>query len=548
MADQLSFKTSNFSESEPAQVTPQGMVWSKQQEDCHNWIRTGTGNALWIAVAGSGKTTTLRGAVDLVGGYVTVVAFNKKIADEIKGKIGARGTIEGQSVQCGTMHSFGLRAWNRTAQGCKIEGPLQNTRDNRFQTAGYFKYDRIREEMEADGIHLDYGYRFFVKKLMGLAKQYGVGNIVKNEPEIWQYLVDRFDLDDMLSSFDGEFMDGGRNNMVEKGIELATEALRRSDILSYEVIDHDDMIRMPLMGYCRMFQVNWLFVDEVQDLNATRIALCRKMLKPNGGRLIAVGDPHQAIYGFTGADSDAIHSMRSTFNCIDMPLTVSFRCPQLVVKEAQRYVSHIQAHPDAPMGEVNVITEQQLLMGTELNENDVILCRLNAPLVEIAYRLIRMGTPCYVEGRDIGQGLIELLSRWKVVNISALRDRLNEYGKRQVAKLMAQNKESQAESIADKVGTLTALIDGLPVGSTVETLKVRVTSMFQDSEGNRKKCLTLSSVHKSKGREWGRVFIFGRNKFMPSPYARQDWQKEQERNLIYVAITRSMNELVYVDI
>jgi superfamily I DNA/RNA helicase len=35
---------------------------------------------------------------------------------------------------------------------------------------------------------------------------------------------------------------------------------------------------------------------------------------------------------------------------------------------------------------------------------------------------------------------------------------------------------------------------------------------------------------------------------MPSRYAKKEWQQQQERNLMYVAVTRSMGELVYIDV
>ena len=72
--------------------------------------------------------------------------------------------------------------------------------------------------------------------------------------------------------------------------------------------------------------------------------------------------------------------------------------------------------------------------------------------------------------------------------------------------------------------------------------------MFGDTpDGSQSPVLTLSTVHKSKGREWDRVFILGRSKYMPSPYAKQEWQQAQETNLEYVAITRAMRELIDVE-
>jgi ATP-dependent exoDNAse (exonuclease V) beta subunit len=35
---------------------------------------------------------------------------------------------------------------------------------------------------------------------------------------------------------------------------------------------------------------------------------------------------------------------------------------------------------------------------------------------------------------------------------------------------------------------------------------------------------------------------------MPSKWARQDWQKEQERNLMYVAYTRAKRHLVFINL
>jgi superfamily I DNA/RNA helicase len=56
----------------------------------------------------------------------------------------------------------------------------------------------------------------------------------------------------------------------------------------------------------------------------------------------------------------------------------------------------------------------------------------------------------------------------------------------------------------------------------------------------------LITVHRSKGLEFDRVFGWGVNKYMPSPYAKQEWQQVQERNLEYVLKTRAINH--YFDV
>jgi DNA helicase-2/ATP-dependent DNA helicase PcrA len=101
------------------------------------------------------------------------------------------------------------------------------------------------------------------------------------------------------------------------------------------------------------------------------------------GRLVAVGDRNQAIYGFTGADSDALDLIAKAVNATLFPLTVSHRCPKLVIIEAQRYVSHIEASPSAPLGEVTAVQMKDIIKTAKVN--DVIISRFNAPNIQIAW-------------------------------------------------------------------------------------------------------------------------------------------------------------------
>lgn len=267
------------------------------------------------------------------------------------------------------------------------------------------------------------------------------------------------------------------------------------------------------------------------------------------GRIIFVGDEKQAIYGFAGADSDSVARIKSEFNCEVMPLSVTYRCPKAIVAEANKiFPDKIQAHESAPEGKVSSLdcmSSYDALFATNLTVQDAILCRKTAPIVELAFVLIRRGVACHVEGRDIGQGLLKLASRWKVTSVRALEDRLLAYKDREVAKLVAKGKETAADALADRVETLLVIAEGC---NSVQDVKNKILGLFQDTNGQSKPSLTLATVHRSKGREWGRVFILGYRQFMPSKMARQAWQMEQERNLQYVAITRAKAELFYVDV
>jgi superfamily I DNA/RNA helicase len=289
-----------------------------------------------------------------------------------------------------------------------------------------------------------------------------------------------------------------------------------------------------------------VLIDEAQDTNAARRGLALKLLKRGTGRLIAVGDDRQAIYGFTGADADAMNQLREALGSATLPLNVTYRCPKNIVREAQRLVPDITAHPTAPEGAVS-----QIALGApvEWRVDDAVLCRNTAPLIEMAYQLIGARVPCRVEGRDIGKSLETLVRRWKVKTLIALEAKLSDYLARETAKWLDKNREDRAQAVADKVASIQALIQVCQREQkhNVIDLVELISTMFGDTAvGERPQMLTLSTVHKSKGREWPRVFVLRKAELMPSPWARQPWQQQQEMNLIYVAITRAQRELVYL--
>src|SRR5690606_25309744 len=211
-------------------------------------------------------------------------------------------------------------------------------------------------------------------------------------------------------------------------------------------------IWLPVITEVPMDQYQWVLVDEAQDTNPARRLLAAKMMA-SGGRLIMVGDRFQAIYGFTGADNDAVDIIIEDFQCAKLPLTVTYRCPKTVVTEARRFVPHITAHETAPQGIVRDVTAKEFIEKEipTLDYNDAILCRKTKPLIELAFNLIRRNVPCHVEGRDIGQGLIKLATKWKIRTVEKLQERLEVYREREIEKLKEKKREASADALNDRV-------------------------------------------------------------------------------------------------
>ena len=178
----------------------------------------------------------------------------------------------------------------------------------------------------------------------------------------------------------------------------------------------------------------------------------------------------------------------------------------------------------------------------KVQPGDMAICRLNAPLVKPAFELIRQGIKAVIIGRDIGQGLITLMTKvgkkHNADTVLQLISALYDYSEREISKLMRAKKNQQAATLSDQVDTIVALCEG---ADTIEQVKSKIASVFSDDV----KGVAFSSIHKAKGLEADRVFII-RPELTPHKLAQSQWQIEQERNLQYISYTRSKSELYFV--
>lgn len=457
------------------------------------------GNAVVEAVAGSGKTTTIVEALKRVKGSTIFLAFNKAIAEELK----RRG------VNARTFHSLTYSPVTRSRNARTVEG-------NKLRGL-------VDANMTDDEAKL---YGSFSCRLVGLARQSGVGCLIEDIESIWSDLADLHDLE-----LDNERADRST------AIEFARKLLGWSN--ESEMVDFDDLLYFAVKDGISLPKFDVIFVDEAQDTNAIQRAILRKIMKP-GSRIVAVGDPAQAIYGFRGADSASLDLIAAEFDCKRLPLTVSYRCPTSVVDFARTWVKHIEAAPGAPEGNVEDVSRWS---PSTFCADDLIVCRTTKPLVKVAYSLLRARVPARIMGREIGQGLKTLINKMNAKGVDALQTKLGEYTRREVEKAVAKGQDSKAEAIQDKTDTVLFLVDSLDENSrTIPALLGLIDSLFDDKIG----AVVLATIHKAKGLEADRVFWLNSSQ-CPSKWARQDWQKQQERNLCYVAVTRAKRDLFLIE-
>lgn len=517
---------------------------STQQSAFLDYLLTSKRSVNLKARAGCGKTSTILMALGVIPSTkrIFIGVYSAAICKEIASKVESLGFLFPQVVTQ-TFHASCWGIWRKVHPGCKIAG--KDGVPEKVPTI-------IDAAVATPNVSPVYeAYRTQITRMVSHAKNRAFGFLKQiDDQKNWFDIIEHFGIDEDVEGDDIPW---------EEIIRCSIVVYKRSLKACPEVVDFDDMILAPLFFKCRFWTYDFVFIDEAQDTNSSRRAAALAMLKPGTGRLIAVGDPAQAIFGFTGADSDSMDIIAKQLSSVEMPLTVTYRCGKSIVRLAQEWVPDIVAAEGNPEGIVRRIplelragqTTGECFATETLQASDVILCRNTKPLVEQAYSLIRRGIGCYVEGREIGKGLIKLIRRWKAKKISTLITAIEAYKEVEVQKWLAKEREAKAEQVADQCDTVimlgTKLIE--EDHNDVEALVAFINSMFGDTpDGTKPAVLTLCTIHRSKGREWKRVYLLGRDKYQPSKYARKDWQMDAERNLIYVAVTRAMEELVEVTV
>ena len=319
---------------------------------------------------------------------------------------------------------------------------------------------------------------------------------------------------------------------------------------------------------CHNFYANGILVHNCQDLNRCQQALAKKA----GKRLVLCGDPKQAIYGFAGADAESMPRMiHELGDCQDnpartteervkvLPLTVTRRCGKAIVAEANKIVPDFSAHESNPEGKISQAqypTKSKSAGGGErpwettymaqATAGDMVLCRVNAPLVGNCFRFLKHGIKATIQGRDVGAGLASTVKKLCAETDSTVRmvERLDDWLHKEQAKENAKRNPSEVKliSLRDRVDCLYAFAEG---ATTVKEVLVKIASVFTDDKNTPG--IKLSSIHKSKGLEARRVFLLQpEGATCPHPMAKSAWQRDSEQNLLYVAVTRAIEELTFV--
>ena len=459
-------------------------------------------NILINALAGAAKTSTLR----FLAKYLPIepcvsLAFNKRIADEMT------KVLPGH-VRCATMNSMGHRVW-AAAVGKRL---VVETKKNYNLVKERIDKLKPRDRSEAYDIFGDITKAISKAKLSGYVPS-GISGLPGKS---------------LLT--EEQFFGGLEERPDEWFIMLVNDCLRNGITQSYAgLIDFDDQIYMPTLFGGAFPQFTRVGVDEAQDLSPLNHAMLYKLVGPSS-QLTAVGDPWQSIYAFRGADTGSMGKLRDHFKMHEMTLSVSFRCPIAVVRNAHKRVPHMRWPAWAKDGRVETLQEWN---ASDIPDHAAIICRNNAPLMSIALQLLRSERGVQLVGTDLGPNLVKILK--KMGEPSMTQEQLLD-----AIDIWEQTKLSKARDS----GTITDKAECLRVFAKFGT-SLGAAIAYCEHIFSQKGPIQLLSGHKAKGLEWQFVYHLDPQR-IPSPWAKEGEDLEQELNVRYVIETRAKEALYFV--
>ncbi|MCL2484907.1 MAG: UvrD-helicase domain-containing protein [Endomicrobia bacterium] len=308
----------------------------------------------------------------------------------------------------------------------------------------------------------------------------------------------------------------------------------------------------------------YISIDEYQDIDETQYELIR-LLTHSNANLCVIGDPNQAIYGFRGGDSKFFNNFTKDYPDAEIiNLKNNYRSTETIVNASNQIVdSHnIIAKYDRPHEKITIHTAptdkaeaefvvstiEKMIGGhsffsidtnrsageeTNLSFSDfAVLYRSASQLPPIIEALKRSGMPYVKLSNDL------LCDKKPVVKLlSLLTDE-----KPVIEQLGKLNKE-----FSDKIDdNILQYFTKLAQTYTTKNEFIHEVSMLSeiDTLDKRADRISLLTLHSSKGLEFKCVFIVGLEQdIIPFYRAKTQDEKEEERRLLYVGMTRAEQRL-----
>ena len=505
-----------------------------------------------LAGAGTGKTRAITHRIAhgvLAGAHdprrSLAVTFTQRAAGELRARLRHLG-VEG--VQARTFHAAALRQlryfWPRMS-------------DRSFPTLIASKASLVAGVLAANDVSLDTSMVRDVSADIEWARV----NFIDEHTLGSQTITRNMSLDNALFA---RVLGGYEQAKADKGVIDFEDVL----IMLVGMLSVDEAIAREVHSAYR-----WLTVDEFQDVNPVQHALLKLWLGDRDD-LCVVGDPSQTIYSFTGARAQFLIDFPRDFpSATTIRLVRCYRCsPQIVAlangvihagASARHAVTLRSERPPGPTPTIEVFDDDpaeaaavarsiRAAIDAGTRPRDIaVLYRINAQQVEIESAFAEAGIPMTVRGSErffdrpeVREALTRLRGAARTTEGSAsvadsVTDVLSAMG-------WSPQQPSTTGAVRERWESLAALVElaretvVADLSQFVAELDDRASVSFAPVADG----VTLASIHSAKGLEWASVYVIGcSDGLIPLQHADTPESVEEERRLLYVAITRAERDL-----
>ncbi len=297
-----------------------------------------------------------------------------------------------------------------------------------------------------------------------------------------------------------------------------------------------------------------LVIDEAQDMDADEFGLVECLMERNEDmRIIAVGDDDQNIYQFRGADSKYLKALITEHRATRYSLVDNYRSAAGIVSFANHFVKEIRDRmktedirpvSDQP-GEVKLIRHSSKAMEMAVVE-DMMSVNAEGTTCILTHTnreaLLLLGI---LKQKRVPAKLIQSMDGFDIYDIAEIRFFLRKLISDKENPVISDQRWQDAMDALEKryrnSACLPVILSILHTFEETNERKYRTDlemflheSKLEDFYTDEQGVITISTMHKSKGREFDNVYMMINH---------ADMESDEEKRKLYVAMTRAKKRL-----
>ncbi|MCR4715806.1 MAG: ATP-dependent helicase, partial [Lachnospiraceae bacterium] len=297
-----------------------------------------------------------------------------------------------------------------------------------------------------------------------------------------------------------------------------------------------------------------LVIDEAQDMDEYEYTLVKLLIKHNEEmRVIAVGDDDQNIYKFRGSDSKYLKNLLSDYDASLYSLLANYRSSQKIVEFSNHFVTLLADRMKTD--EIYAVSQEEGEVGLYNHTGNNIEEAVVNDLLESNYS----GTSCILTDtnkealiilgmlmkRNVKARLIQSMDYFDIYDIAEIRYFLKLLKSNESTPIISDKKWAEAkEKLASQYADSACLYIVNNILKTYEKScskkyfsdfeiylhESKLEDFYEDTLGT----ISISTMHKSKGREFDNIFML---------INKSDLTNDEEIRKLYVAMTRAKHNL-----